>query len=763
MLLSHLTDPPDRAFWCDKLCFEEFDDLMVRLGAGGEAERLLDEWVGHGRTRRFVESIIAEAGGMDEPRHNVILALGFVRHRRSQAIEDAAAAFLTPEAIEAHRGPTGKVRRHELALTLYVTAPESLAAIELWDQWHSRRGARYRLEHPLAERLDVADVDWRTHVLAALAHLAEQPQSQFASFEAPVLFPGAEGDVLVGLREWPRRGAVRSEGRVVTGDEHTWMLIRIYDGGQRIDVTDTVVDRGAHLATAVVNRVRPGAGEFEQVLDHLDDEVLDRFVATVTAPTNESFPLVEITAEIPWDVRHRSLTVRATPAATAEEIVAVLRELGPFAARWRTVKSVKLLFEQTYKIEVHFPIEGRHQALTYSDIDRDKRVTRRFAESLNSLLGCEVAPKARRGSRVPAPKTSRVPTERTTPWWRRLLVAKHDRPPEWVERALNVLAAEGVVRLAEVRVLACGSPYLDRSAAGADWAECGGEVELPLKFGEPDDPCQPEDDGAFLCSERNHRWFPARYRLPGELRLKVEFDHQALWALVLRELAHYGEVHEERGRRGVASVQLDDSRVMVAYTGLADREDLATGAFGRVPVALIAAPLARLPATLSPIELAAVLGGDDVLGPAWGLEVRRHRTPRAVLQAPGRGVETADTRVIELHTEREVLVDGRGVVKQVPSVYRLARLLHLADVAEGTRRSRTAKLLVEMARQHGILTATSADTHLHVLVRRAREGVDSAYGVDGRGEEAFVTTSSGYRLGDGWEVRLRAASSEPKL
>jgi hypothetical protein len=202
---------------------------------------------------------------------------------------------------------------------------------------------------------------------------------------------------------------------------------------------------------------------------------------------------------------------------------------------------------------------------------------------------------------------------------------------------------------------------------------------------------------------------------------------------------------------------------MVAYTGLADREDLATGAFGRVPVALIAAPLARLPATLSPIELAAVLGGDDVLGPAWGLEVRRHRTPRAVLQAPGRGVETADTRVIELHTEREVLVDGRGVVKQVPSVYRLARLLHLADVAEGTRRSRTAKLLVEMARQHGILTATSADTHLHVLVRRAREGVDSAYGVDGRGEEAFVTTSSGYRLGDGWEVRLRAASSEPKL
>ncbi len=762
--LSHLSSPPARSFWCDTLCFEAFDELADEAGTEAGARALTSRLVGDPLTLRVVEEIVAEAGGGADARANVALALAFVRERRSQAIEDAAAAFFTPSEIAEHHTRRGKVRRHALALRLFEAAPESLLAIDLWDQWHTRRGAWYRQEPNLVDRVVVETVNWGAIAATSLAAEADRPHSRCAGFERPVVFPGGDGDVLIGFREWPRRQAVRLEQGVVTGDQASWLLLRVYDGGGRVDVADTVADRGAALATSMLHLLRPEAGEFEQVLNELTDEVLDGFLARITAEAGE-FPLIEITADLPWDARHRGLTLRGRPGAPAEPIVRALRDLGPFATNWRTVKSAKLLFEGEYKIEVHFPIPGRHRSLSYSDVDRDKRVTRRFAEALNRLLKCEVAPKARAGSRLPRRREEPALRARTGPWWARLLAAKHDEPPRWVLDGLRELANEGLVRCVEVGVLQCGSPHLDRRQAQADWAECKGEVELPLALGADDDPTQPEDDGGYECSEHQHRWRPVGYRVPIDLRVRVELDHQRAWACVMEEASRYGTVEPEPGRPGVASVRLPDRRAYIAYTALASEVDSSAGALGQAPIALVAPPFGSTrPHEPGGIALASVLGGDDVLAAAWGdPTLRRRRTP-GLPRAASADSATVGPNVIELLGPRTVHVGGRPVTKQVPSVRRIARLLLLSEVGLGERRARESKALVALAQTHGILAATDIETHLHVLLRRARDGVDSAAGIPGRGEEAFVTDGhDGYRLGDGWEVRHRTERSPDEV
>ena len=206
---SHLSAPPARAFWCDVLCFESFDELAAECATEGGAESVIHRHVADVATRRLTDEIAETAGGGAFPKANVALALAFVRERRSQAIEDAAAAFFTPDEIAKYRARTGKIRRQALSLRLFEAAPESLLAIDLWDQWHSRRGVWYRQEPDLTDRIDVETTNWAVLAQKALASEAARAMYRCAGFEPPVVFPGSDADVLIGFREWPRRQAVK--------------------------------------------------------------------------------------------------------------------------------------------------------------------------------------------------------------------------------------------------------------------------------------------------------------------------------------------------------------------------------------------------------------------------------------------------------------------------------------------------------------------------------------------------------------------------
>lgn len=746
--LSHVSDPPARAFWCDILCFERFDDVVAACVTEASARAELTRRAASPALTRAAEDLAGRAGGGVHALTNVALALAFLEGRRSSAVLDAAAGFVSAVAIEEFRTRGGGVRRFPLALRLFEEAPESLLAIELWDQWHARRGAWYRLAPELLPRLDVATTPWAAVAVAALAVERMRPGSRCGGFEQPVVFGGSEDDVIIGLREWPQRQAVKVAEGVVTGECPSWTLLRVYDGGQRLDVTDRLADRGADLATAMLRVVRPDVGRFELVLNELTDAVLDRFLARITRD-DEVFPLVEITAEVPWDARHRELVVRGRPGATAAWPVAALRRSGPFAANWRTVRSVKLHFEGAHKIEVHFPLPGRHVALSYSDVDRDKHITRRFAALLNRELDLEVAPKARAGSRLPGASPERAPRPRSSAWWSRILAAKHDRPAAWVEDGVRALVADGVVRCAEVGLIRCGDPYLPREDSEERWAECNGELEVGLEVVDGEDPLRAEDDGGCECSTCGFRWRPRGQGVPLDLRLKLAIVHERAWERVMEEAAHYGAVDVEPGRSGVASVRLADTRAFIAYEPLLAEEDRLSEAFGRLPVARIAAPFGERPGG-DLVRLAQVLAGDDVLGPAWGRPVARYREPRPVLGAMVIAAPTA--MVIELLGPKSVRVCGRPVPKHAPSVQRLARLLALADLRAGERAKHDARSLLALAKANGICAATDGESHIHVLVSRGRDGVTEATGVEGQGEAAFVT-DGGYGLGEGWEIR----------
>ena len=178
-ITSHLSAPPARTFWCDTLCFESFDELAAESATEAVARGLIKRLVSDAATQRVVEDIVASAGGGNDARANVALALAFVRERRSQAIEDAAAAFFTSAEIAEHRTRKGKIRRQALALRLFETAPETLLAIDLWDQWHSRRGAWYRQEPDLADRIDVETTNWATLARNALESEAARRMSRW--------------------------------------------------------------------------------------------------------------------------------------------------------------------------------------------------------------------------------------------------------------------------------------------------------------------------------------------------------------------------------------------------------------------------------------------------------------------------------------------------------------------------------------------------------------------------------------------------------
>ncbi len=740
-----LRAPPQRTFWCDTLCFEAFDDIVGACLDEPTARAELACRATSPAAARVARDLAERAGGSANAFANVALAVAFLDGRRTAAIVDAAASFMPGDEIDAFRGRNGAVRRFPLALHLFEVAPEALLAIELWDQWHARGGAWYRIPAELPAEIDVSGTPWADLAASVIAEMPAGPGARWSAFEPPVVFGGGDEDVILGLREWPRRQAVRLDDGVVTGDRPSWTLLRVYDGGRRIDVTDRLADRCADLATAMIRRLRPGAGEFEQVMNELTDDVLDAFLRRITGD-DPDLPLIEITAVVPWDARHREVVQRGRPNATASWLVADQRRRGPFAEAWRTVKSVKLLFEGAHKIEVHFPVPGRHRALSFSDIDRDKRVTRRFSALLNRVLKCEVAPKARAGSRVPRAKAEKAPRPRSGAWWTRLLVAKHDRPPPWIEDGLRELASDGLVRCSEVGVIRCGDPHLHYGERGDRWAECNGEIELSLKQHDDDDPSQAEDDGLHECSVCGFRWRPRARAVPVDLRVKVELVHERAWGFVMEEAAHYGPVEEEPGRVGVASVRLSDARAFVAYEPmLAPADDAAWGAS---PVARIAAPFGHGIAG-ERVQLARVLASDDVLAPAWGKAAPRHRekaTQTSVVPPAMPG------NVIELAGPRSVRVAGRAVPKHGPSVHRLARLLALADFRAGERGGHDARALLTLAKDAGICAGTDTEHHLHVLVQRGREGVDHATGVAGRGAEAFVS-ERGYRLGDGWEVR----------
>jgi hypothetical protein len=756
---SHLLAPPDPAFWKDVLFFERFDALMdeTRSSSGLDAAwKRMGESAG---VRRAAESIADRHGGGHSVRQQLVLAAKFCEHKRAAAVQTVARAVL-PEPSGGHRA------RHPTALTLFEREPANLLAIDLWHRWHAQRLSQYRLKEPLAAPIPLGAVPWSTVITETLDELRPDPQTR--RFEAHRVFHGPDDDVLLGFREWPKRRAIRTDsGPILCGRTPQWTLLRFHRWGDRLDVTDGTVERGARLGHALLRRLVCGAPSYELIEEPLRDRKLDDFLRLLTDPTDDVFPLVEITAEETWNPRRLNHTITGAGNGRIEESVESMRQLGAFALDWRTVRSAKVAFESKYRIQIHFPPAGEPTALCYSDVDRDKGVTARFAALLQRTLRVEVGPNTRRGS-TPRRPPEAPPTRHGAAWWSHVLAGVHDRPADWLTDALAEVADLGLVTLTRFRVLKCGSPYLNRRAAGVDSLDCDGDVELPWEEADPDDPTGAEDEGCWTCSRGMHRWRPNRYKLPVDERVRVELVHDAIWRRLVNEAAHYAAAEEEPGRPGVLTLRLPTTRVALVYTPLASHDDLTPTAFGRTPTVWVhpaCTPALDVGDRVAPLGMALADLGD--LAAIWRVALHRAKKPYSANAWPLFALETGGTRTpltrtLEI-TDEGVSLDGTRfatVTHMAGSLLALLRFAAAQDEADdSSRQPWTAESLIRIAAQRGL---TVDRAQLQTWVSRTRAAIDEAFKHDpGLGKRVIVTHGKGYRLGDGFVcVDRRAASSK---
>ncbi len=763
----HLLADPDPSFWSDTLFYGRFEELLAATATTAAAEAMLLDVFKGGPARAVAQSIIERSGGGLTPTRHLVLVGAFTEFKHSDAIETVAHARLGAPVVQANSTPGGKVRRHALMALLYEADPSFLFEVLLWHRHFGRRRSRYRLSGGQAPPPLTPLATWEERATAALPVVQAKPASGCKAFDRVCVVPGTtEDDVLVGLREWPARSTGRGrDGEVATVEVPDWTTLHFAEQGARLEVSDRKVDRGANFAGELASRLAADPRTYDLVLRPLTDRALSDFLAQVTDARDETFPLVELVAEVPWRP-HQVVSLTGTRRTTAEQLVADLRELHPpFARDWRTVKSAKLGFEGRFTIQVHFPRPGEPMALSYSDDGRSEKVSHRFSKLLEEHLHVEIAAKARRGARKARMDESKAPRKNSAGWWRALLAPHTDRPAEWLETAVEALVEQGLVRTGRARVFPCNSPYVDRATFRVDSLDCDGEVVLPFDLPERDDRTQLEDDGEVGCSAGLHRWRPMRFGLPTTVRLYVEVQHEAMLAHLAGELAHYGEVWPEPGRPGVLTIRLTDTSGTVVYVPLAAPDELDPEAHGkRRPVIWVAAPGARPPKLPEgTLELAELLADFSQVGQRLGTNAWvRRRTPR---RGPAPAVLAAESPPSAWGTGTTLLTlsangihlgdDPKPITGPKTRAMRVLTALHRAASQDegdgGVRLPWTWENLNEHLDEH---ERGQTERDWHTWVSRTRGLLSQRSGIPGLGDRAIPKTgASSYRLGDGFVVR----------
>lgn len=593
MAAFHLTEPPDRAFWLGELRIPDYDELALLVEDQGELAWRLDREFPTAETRRVLVAALDEVGDTPEVRVNLLLAARFLRHKKSQALLDVAAAVLPVEAIDGLRSPGGRLQRMPALVALVRDDLAHLVAFDMCHRWHSRNRCAMKLDGPRRKLpMPMAEIDWLTVARSAFALVRANegrppPEEDGACCLALPRAGGAEA--LLAFREPVDRGTVRVRAvGVVPGFMDDWTILRFHHDARRVDVTARRVEDGAALAAAVARRIWGKTLSYSPAAAPLQADDLNKLLWRLTDLEDDRFRLLEITAEVPGDVDRPILTLGNPGLARIERSVQRLRRTMAFALDWRTVYRVKVAFDDHYRIVLHFPLPDDDLVLSYSDQDRDKDVCTRFEALVAKELGAEIHPKTARK----APRRTRhapKPRKLGARAFATLLQPVLDDPATWQIEILERLEADGLLHLSHHSMFRCGDARLERRAVGLDTLDCDGVVELPFGHVTPDDPFQQEDDSQVVCSSCGRAWYPERYRLPMTRRIRVEVDIDAAWSHLVDVAA--GLFRVEIDRRGVASGMYRGMRVQLVFLPAAEEHPWHDPAcFGLMPVAWVSLP-----------------------------------------------------------------------------------------------------------------------------------------------------------------------------
>ena len=785
MVAFQLTDPPERAFWLGELRIPDFDELELLLEDQGELAWRLEREFPTPAMQKLLVSNLEVLGDTAEVRVNLLLAVRFLRHKKSQALLDASAAALPADVLDGLRTPGGRLHRMPALMALIREDLAHLVVVDMCHRWHSRNRCAMKLDGPRRKLPSpMADLGWLDIAQAAfddVRGIAAHPSPESGGTRC-LAMPRVGGvEMLLAFREPVDRGTVRVRaGAVVPGFLDDWTILRFHENARRVDVTARNADVGIAFAAAVARCIWGKPLSYSPAAAPLRAEDLNKLLWRLTDLENDVFRLLEITAELPGDVDRPIMTLGNPGQTRVERSVQRVRRTMAFALDWRTVHRVKVAFDDHYRIVLHFPLPDGDLVLSYSDRDRDKDVCTRFEALVAKELGAEIHPKAAR--KAPRrPKFARKPRKLGPRAYAALLRPVIDDPAPWQIEILERLEVDGLVHLTHHSVFRCGDARLERRAVGLDTLDCDGVVELPFGHVTPDDPFQQEDDAQVVCSSCGHPWYPERYRLPMARRVRVEVDIDEAWSHVVDVAA--GLFRVEIDRKGVASGMYRGMRVQLVFLPAVDEHPWHNPAcFGLLPVAWISLPgderlrryrqravdladvLAKGRATIARVL---DLGVDATPGPDFQPSVAETQPPYGAqgeglplfpdskptsppgstpVRAPARQIISLDETGVWMHGRKIARRNARGIISLLRM---LAQGAALDGPRPGDRRFRSAK---QLANQND-----GGDAHYSQVQRwisRTREAITRVFP-----EEVNLAVlvieggkGGGYRLGPTFDV-----------
>ncbi|MCB9681485.1 MAG: hypothetical protein H6733_08440 [Alphaproteobacteria bacterium] len=526
---------PDPGLWRDELLEPAFFRLPRLLEDRDSFANLAREATKAGHVVRSRDRKVRS--GSDELtvlKHYFLLS-EFVRAKKGAAVADVVRADLPAYELPAGKRPN----RLHLAALLYEKDPRSLVSVQVMDIWHSRRRSTWKLAGKHPHFVTAKVVDWFGVTGSCLASLAASNPRQWSGVALKVVVERGERGVVLGMRRPGRTRTGRGDdGAGVSTHDDDWIILRFFRGGWNLDVTASDPDAGARLASLIAGRVLGSADvAYHRLSDRVKPEQLGDLFARLVDPENKDFPLVEVV----WtDQAENTYTVTNVGTTVVEPAVIAVQGPGALSS-WEQLRSAKMLFQDKYRMQVHFPGRGGDRVLTYSDLDRPKDVAESFEEYLLEKLDIPVRPKegARRrqaGSAIVAHAAGSVAE------LRRLLAPVVEDVSDDELRRLHELHQDGLVKYTVVDWFRCSEAS---GIGGEDSTDCDAVIEV-LDGDDGDDVGATEADGLVECPGCHRHWRPRAGGIDVRRRARVEVKRRGAWNYIARRLAGAG--FEEKGR-----------------------------------------------------------------------------------------------------------------------------------------------------------------------------------------------------------------------
>jgi hypothetical protein len=459
----------------------------------------------------------------------------FVRAKKGAAVADVVRAEMPVYELPERK----RLNRLHLAAMLYEQNPRSLVSVQVMDIWHSRRRSTWKLGGKHPHFVTAKPVDWFALTEPCIASLAAANPRQWSGVALKVVVERGERGVVLGLRRPGRTRTGRGDdGAGVSTHEDDWIILRFFRGGWNLDVTAGDPDAGAKLASGIAARALGDAeAAYHRLSERVKPEQIGDLFARLVDPENKDFPLVEVV----WtDEAENTYTITNVGRTVVEP--AVLAVQGPGAlSSWEQVRSAKLLFQDKYRMQVHFPGRDGDRVLTYSDLDRPKDIAESFEEYLLEKLDIPVRPKE--GARRRQSRTAAVAhVAGSVAELRRLLAPVVEDVSEGELRRLHELHQDGLLTYSVIDWFLCSEAS---GIGGEDSTDCDAVIEV-LDHDDGDDVGATEADGLVECPGCHRHWRPRAAGIEVRRRARVKVKRRGVWKYVTRCLAGLG--FEERSR-----------------------------------------------------------------------------------------------------------------------------------------------------------------------------------------------------------------------